>query len=51
MAGSQLQLSACLGVALCPDRAQSAEELLMQADAAMYRAKVGGEGGVILYQP
>ena len=33
-----------IGIALYPDHAASAEELLRQADIALYRAKAGGKG-------
>lgn len=36
---------------LSPDLAKNKEKLLMPADESMCRAKAGGEGGVILYQP
>jgi len=41
--------SASLGVALTTHRTESASTLLEQADAAMYRAKERGRGGVELY--
>ncbi|MQU63762.1 EAL domain-containing protein [Pseudomonas sp. FSL R10-1350] len=40
-----LQISASIGIALYPGNGQSAEELLMNADAAMYHAKGGGKNG------
>jgi diguanylate cyclase (GGDEF)-like protein len=39
-----LRVSACVGVACCPDDGTSAEALMAAADAAMYRAKAGGKG-------
>ena len=38
-----LQISASVGIALYPGNGQTAEELLMNADAAMYHAKGGGK--------
>ena len=38
-----------LGVALYPDHAESATELLQRADRAMYRAKQNGRDGYALY--
>ncbi|MFL7963779.1 putative bifunctional diguanylate cyclase/phosphodiesterase [Pseudomonas kielensis] len=40
-----LQISASVGIALYPGNGQSAEELLMNADAAMYHAKGAGKNG------
>ena len=41
----QLQISASIGIALYPGNGESAEELLMNADAAMYHAKGAGKNG------
>jgi len=51
LAGATFTPSLSIGVALTADGAVSAEELLSQADAAMYRAKSGGRGGWQLYEP
>ena len=40
-----LQISASVGTALYPGNGQTAEELLMNADAAMYHAKGAGKNG------
>ena len=40
-----LQISASVGIALYPGNGQTAEELLMNADAAMYHAKGAGKNG------
>ncbi len=40
-----LQISASIGIALYPGNGQTAEELLMNADAAMYHAKGAGKNG------
>ena len=40
-----LQISASIGIALYPGNGQTSEELLMNADAAMYHAKGGGKNG------
>ncbi len=49
--GQGVPAVASIGVALFPDHANDAEELLARADMAMYRAK--GEGGrrAMVYQP
>ncbi|CAH0270202.1 putative bifunctional diguanylate cyclase/phosphodiesterase [Pseudomonas brassicacearum] len=45
VADHDLQISASIGIALYPGNGQSAEELLMNADAAMYHAKGAGKNG------
>lgn len=45
VADHDLQISASVGIALYPGNGQSAEELLMNADAAMYHAKGAGKNG------
>ncbi|WP_201192793.1 putative bifunctional diguanylate cyclase/phosphodiesterase [Pseudomonas fluorescens] len=45
VADHDLQISASVGIALYPGNGHSAEELLMNADAAMYHAKGAGKNG------
>jgi diguanylate cyclase (GGDEF)-like protein len=45
VAEHDLQISASVGIALYPGNGQTAEELLMNADAAMYHAKGAGKNG------
>ncbi|MHC8354017.1 putative bifunctional diguanylate cyclase/phosphodiesterase [Pseudomonas sp. LB3P81] len=45
VAEHDLQISASVGIALYPGNGQTAEELLMNADAAMYHAKGTGKNG------
>jgi len=45
VAGHDLLISASLGIVLYPGNGQTAEELLMNADAAMYHAKGAGKNG------
>ncbi|QQO01503.1 putative bifunctional diguanylate cyclase/phosphodiesterase [Pseudomonas sp. SW-3] len=45
VAEQDLQISASLGIALYPGNGQTAQELLMNADAAMYHAKGAGKNG------
>ncbi|MBV6749613.1 EAL domain-containing protein [Pseudomonas chlororaphis] len=45
VAGHDLLISASIGIVLYPGNGQTAEELLMNADAAMYHAKGAGKNG------
>ena len=45
LAGSEVSVGVSLGVAILPAAADNRDELLRQADLAMYRAKVLGRGG------
>ncbi|ROM83913.1 histidine kinase [Pseudomonas brassicacearum] len=45
VAEHDLQISASVGIAVYPGNGSSAEELLMNADAAMYHAKGAGKNG------
>jgi len=47
--GHQLFVTASIGAALCPQHGASAEELIKNADAAMYRAKAAGRGTFSFY--
>ena len=40
-----MQISASVGIAIYPGNGETAEELLMNADAAMYHAKGAGKNG------
>lgn len=42
--GTEVRIAASIGIALYPGLAQTAEDLLQQADIAMYRAKLEGRG-------
>lgn len=44
LTGGEFQLSASIGISIFPDDAQCAEDLLRQADFAMFRAKAAGRG-------
>ncbi|HEX5685110.1 MAG TPA: diguanylate cyclase [Ideonella sp.] len=46
-----LRVSACVGVACCPEDGTSADALMAAADAAMYRAKAGGKGRFEMSRP
>jgi diguanylate cyclase (GGDEF)-like protein len=48
--GLAVHLTASVGVATLPDVADSAEELLKAADAAMYRVKAAGKDGIHIAQ-
>src|SRR4029077_3971262 len=45
----ELQLRACVGIAFAGCTSQGPEELLRDADAAMYRAKERGRGEVVVF--
>ncbi|MGY2239346.1 putative bifunctional diguanylate cyclase/phosphodiesterase [Pseudomonas gingeri] len=45
VSGHDLQISASIGIVMYPGNGQTAEELLMNADAAMYHAKGAGKNG------
>ena len=48
--GQPLQVTASIGIALCPDHARTERQLMASADAAMYRAKAAGRNRHVLYQ-
>ncbi len=45
VAENDLQISASVGIALYPGNGRNAQDLLMNADAAMYHAKGAGKNG------
>ena len=47
--GRELPTTACIGISVFPDDGQDVETLLMNADAAMYRAKENGPGNHHFY--
>jgi diguanylate cyclase (GGDEF)-like protein len=49
--GRLIQLGASVGLALAPDHAATADELLRAADMALYEAKSAGRGMAALYHP
>ena len=49
--GRLIQLGASVGIALAPDHAANADELLRAADMALYEAKSAGRGMATLYHP
>jgi diguanylate cyclase (GGDEF)-like protein len=49
--GRELTTTASIGISLFPDDGQDVETLLMNADAAMYRAKEMGPGNHHFYSP
>ena len=48
--GQRYQPSASIGVTLLPQRGQSAQDLLREADTAMYRAKSEGRNGIAFFE-
>lgn len=51
ISGSVVQLSASIGVALYPQHAPNASELLQKSDLAMYARKKAGKNGTRLFDP
>lgn len=51
MEGSPYRGSASLGIAIFPKAAETHEDLLREADTAMYRAKEGGRNRVCFFEP
>jgi diguanylate cyclase (GGDEF)-like protein/PAS domain S-box-containing protein len=49
--GHDYVVTPSIGVVLFPDSADNSEELLKQADTAMYRAKAAGRNTIRLFQP
>ena len=49
--GELLEIRASLGVALLPDNAEDADQLMQRADLALYHAKVGGRAQTCFYDP
>jgi EAL domain-containing protein (putative c-di-GMP-specific phosphodiesterase class I) len=48
--GEHYQSSASLGVTLLPQAGRAPEDLLREADTAMYRAKAGGRNGIAFFE-
>lgn len=51
LSGSVVQLSASIGVALYPQHAPNASELLQKSDLAMYARKKAGKNGTRVFDP
>ena len=51
VAGHEIFPSCSVGIAICEDAHENPEELLNEAEIAMYRAKRGGKGKVELFEP
>ena len=49
--GRKMTVNASIGIALAPTQGSNAEELLKNADLALYRAKASGRGGYAFYEP
>ncbi len=51
LGGTRVHLGVSVGIAHDADMAADAEQLLRNADLAMYQAKAAGEGGFAIYDP
>ena len=49
--GSEHHFSTSIGVTLYPEAVEQPEEVIQQADTAMYRAKESGRNGISFYRP
>ncbi len=49
--GTRLSISSSIGIALYPDHARNARDLLRRGDEAMYAAKGAGRNTVIVFEP
>ena len=49
--GRKMTVNASIGIALAPTQGSNAEELLKNADLALYRAKASGRAGYAFYEP
>lgn len=49
--GSPTDIGASIGIALYPDDGATAEQILANADMALYRAKGDGRGGACFFEP
>jgi diguanylate cyclase (GGDEF)-like protein len=50
IAGCPLEVTCSIGIALYPGSAPTVEELLHQADVAMYSAKQKGKNQFVMYE-
>jgi diguanylate cyclase (GGDEF)-like protein len=50
LSGTPVRVEASFGAVLHPEHGRSTEDLLRRADAAMYRAKHGAHGGVVVHR-
>jgi diguanylate cyclase (GGDEF)-like protein/PAS domain S-box-containing protein len=51
LAGSDVHISASIGIAIYPHDGESIDELLCNADMAMYQVKAQGKNGYSFYEP
>ena len=51
LAGASVNVGASIGLALRSDTKTGAEELIREADEAMYQAKRAGKGRVVCFAP
>ena len=51
IANQTIRIGASIGIVLAPDHGATADDLLKNADIALYRAKTGGRGTSVVYLP
>ncbi len=51
VAGHQVEMGASIGIALAPDHGADADQLLMNADLALYKAKTDGRNVSCFFEP
>lgn len=51
VSGYELRISTSIGIAMCPAHGRDVHDVLMHADAAMYRMKSLGRDGYCFYEP
>jgi diguanylate cyclase (GGDEF)-like protein len=49
--GREVRIAASMGIVLAPSQGRDADELLKNADLALYRAKASGRGAYAFFQP
>jgi diguanylate cyclase (GGDEF)-like protein len=51
VAGQSVSIGVSIGIALVPDHGATPEDVTRNADIALYRAKTGGRGSAVVFEP